>query len=81
MRFLFGTNLVQIFHVPDLIGPDLSDYYLCGRWYIGHTTTTVAERMKQHTSIKKHHKETHVPAKHNRRTDDSQRVYSLQTAR
>ena len=27
--------------------------------YIGHTTTTITERMKQHTSIKKHHKETH----------------------
>ena len=27
--------------------------------YIGHTTTTITERMKQHTSIKKHHKEAH----------------------
>ena len=27
--------------------------------YIGHTTTTISERMKQHTSIKKHYKETH----------------------
>ena len=27
--------------------------------YIGHTTTTVKERVKQHTSIKRHHKEKH----------------------
>jgi hypothetical protein len=27
--------------------------------YIGHTTTTIKERMKQHSSIKKHYKETH----------------------
>lgn len=27
--------------------------------YIGHTTTTVKERMKQHSSIKRHHKEVH----------------------
>ena len=28
--------------------------------YIGHTTTTVKERIKQHSSIKRHHKETHL---------------------
>ena len=27
--------------------------------YIGHTTTTIKERTKQHSSIKKHYKETH----------------------
>ena len=27
--------------------------------YIGHTTTTLKERMKQHASIKKHHPEVH----------------------
>ena len=27
--------------------------------YIGHTTTTVKERIKQHSSIKRHHRETH----------------------
>jgi len=27
--------------------------------YIGHTTTTIRERMKQHASIKKHYKEEH----------------------
>ena len=28
--------------------------------YIGHTTTTVKERIKQHSSVKRHHKETHL---------------------
>ena len=27
--------------------------------YIGHTTTSVKERIKQHSSIKRHHRETH----------------------
>lgn len=28
-------------------------------YYIGHTTTTIKERIKQHTSIKKHHRDHH----------------------
>ena len=49
----------------------LMSLYLCPRWrnksdlfylfiYIGHTTTTVKERIKQHSSIKRHHRETHL---------------------
>jgi hypothetical protein len=30
-----------------------------GSCYVGYTTTTIKERMKQHASIKKHHKDLH----------------------
>ena len=47
------------FNVVYMYFCSLAPCYSVQATYIGHTTTTITERMKQHTSIKKHHKETH----------------------